>query len=107
MSPQQNRIVVLMLSFFAQISPRRGKRMKIRNLNANKMFNLRYLLILFVLLAGLPFRASAQNATIVGTVTEGIQYGVSAVWTSSTSPRSRCWSQTSRSTQSRPPASPS
>jgi hypothetical protein len=34
------------------------------------MSNLRYLLILFVLLAGLPFRASAQNATIVGTVTD-------------------------------------
>jgi hypothetical protein len=31
---------------------------------------LRYLLILFLLLAGLPFRASAQNATIVGTVTD-------------------------------------
>src|SRR5882762_3347391 len=70
MSPQQNRIVVLMLSFFAQISPRRGTRMKIRDLNANKLSNLRYLLILFVLLAGLPFRASAQNATIVGTVTD-------------------------------------
>src|SRR5258708_9684812 len=70
MSPQQNRIVVLMLSFFAQISPRRSTRMKIRNLNTNKLSNLRYLLILFVLLAGLPFRASAQNATIVGTVTD-------------------------------------
>src|SRR6267143_882734 len=70
MRPQQNRIVVLMLSFFAQISPRRGTRMKIPNLNANKQSNLRYLLILFVLLAGLPFRASAQNATIVGTVTD-------------------------------------
>ena len=34
------------------------------------MSNLRYLLILFVLFAGLPFRASAQNATIVGTVTD-------------------------------------
>ncbi len=44
--------------------------MKIRNLNTNKLSNLRYLLILFVLLAGLPFRASAQNATIVGTVTD-------------------------------------
>jgi len=44
--------------------------MKIRDLNANKLSNLRYLLILFVLLAGLPFRASAQNATIVGTVTD-------------------------------------
>src|SRR6267154_2155768 len=70
MSPQRNRIVVLMLSFFAQISPRRGTRMKIPNLHANKLSNLRYLLILFVLLAGLPFRASAQNATIVGTVTD-------------------------------------
>src|SRR6202165_1102889 len=70
MSPQQNRIVVLMLSFSAQISPRRGTRMKIRDLNANKVSNLRYLLILFVLLAGLPFRASAQDATIVGTVTD-------------------------------------
>jgi hypothetical protein len=39
-------------------------------LTALKMPNLRYLLILFVLLAGLPFRASAQNATIVGTVTD-------------------------------------
>jgi len=44
--------------------------MKIPNLHANKLSNLRYLLILFVLLAGLPFRASAQNATIVGTVTD-------------------------------------
>src|SRR6266550_767327 len=70
MSPQQNRIVVLMLSFFAQISPRRGTRMKIPNLHANKLSNLRYLLILFVLLVGLPFRASAQDATIVGTVTD-------------------------------------
>src|ERR1700719_1629415 len=70
MSPQQNRIVVLMLSFFAQISPRRGTRMKIPNLYAIKLSNLRYLLILFVLIAGLPFRASAQNATIVGTVTD-------------------------------------
>src|SRR6267378_1202083 len=70
MSPQQNRVVVLMLSFFAQISPRRGTRMKIPNLHANKLSNLRYLLILFVLFAGLPFRASAQNATIVGTVTD-------------------------------------
>jgi len=46
--------------------------MKIPNLHANKLSNLRYLLILFVLLmlAGLPFRASAQDATIVGTVTD-------------------------------------
>jgi hypothetical protein len=44
--------------------------MKIPNLYANKLSNLRYLLILFVLLAALPFRASAQNATIVGTVTD-------------------------------------
>src|SRR5437660_10541468 len=35
-----------------------------------KMSNLRYLLILVVLLAGLPFRASAQDATIVGSVTD-------------------------------------
>src|SRR5882672_9626128 len=70
MSPQQNPIVVLMLSFFAQISPRRGTRMKIPNLHANKLSSLRYLLLLFVLLAGLPFRASAQDATIVGTVTD-------------------------------------
>ena len=35
-----------------------------------RMSNLRYLVILGVLLAGLPFRASAQNATIVGTVTD-------------------------------------
>src|SRR5438552_13344688 len=35
-----------------------------------KMSNPRYLLILVVLLAGLPFRASAQDATIVGTVTD-------------------------------------
>ncbi|PYU58434.1 MAG: hypothetical protein DMG56_20395, partial [Acidobacteria bacterium] len=34
------------------------------------MSNPRYLLILVVLLAGLPFRASAQDATIVGTVTD-------------------------------------
>jgi hypothetical protein len=32
--------------------------------------NLRYLLALFVLLAGVAFTASAQNATIVGTVTD-------------------------------------
>src|SRR3989440_6833352 len=70
MSPQQNPFVVLMLSFFAQISPRRGTRMKIPNLHANKLSNLRYLLILFVLFAGLPFHASAQDATIVGTVTD-------------------------------------
>src|SRR5260370_4342814 len=44
--------------------------MKIPNLHANKLSNLRYLLILGVLLVGLPFRASAQNATIVGTVTD-------------------------------------
>src|SRR5947208_13165030 len=37
-------------------------------LTALRISNLRYLLILFVLLVGLPFRASAQNATIVGTV---------------------------------------
>ena len=59
-----------MLSFFAQISPRRGTRMKIPNLHANKLSSLRYLLLLFVLLGGLPFRASAQDATIVGTVTD-------------------------------------
>src|SRR5712691_8907718 len=41
-----------------------------RPMFALRMSNLRYLLILFVLLAGLPFRASAQNATIVGTVTD-------------------------------------
>jgi len=35
-----------------------------------KLSNLRYLLFLFVLLAAMPFRASAQNATIVGTVTD-------------------------------------
>src|SRR5947208_13918533 len=39
-------------------------------LTALRISNLRYLLILFVLFAGLPFRASAQNATIVGTVTD-------------------------------------
>jgi len=44
--------------------------MKIPNLHANKLSSLRYLLLLFVLLAGLPFRASAQDATIVGTVTD-------------------------------------
>jgi hypothetical protein len=44
--------------------------MKIRNWNTSKLFNLRYLLILGVLLMGLPFRASAQEATIVGTVTD-------------------------------------
>jgi hypothetical protein len=37
---------------------------------ALKISNLRYLLLLVLLLAGLPFRASAQNATIVGTVTD-------------------------------------
>src|SRR6059058_3799336 len=35
-----------------------------------KTYHPRYLLILVVLLAGLPFRASAQDATIVGTVTD-------------------------------------
>src|SRR6266566_5570673 len=35
-----------------------------------KTFNPRYLLILVVLFAGLPFRASAQDATFVGTVTD-------------------------------------
>src|SRR6266481_3843559 len=35
-----------------------------------KTSNPRYLLILVVLLAGLPFRASAQDATVVGTVTD-------------------------------------
>src|SRR5947207_15267158 len=39
-------------------------------LAALRISNLPYLLILFVLLVGLPFRASAQNATIVGTVTD-------------------------------------
>jgi len=34
------------------------------------MSNLRYLLLLVLLLVGLPFRASAQNATIVGTVSD-------------------------------------
>ena len=37
---------------------------------ALKMSHLRYFLILFVFLAALPFRASAQDATIVGTVTD-------------------------------------
>ena len=37
---------------------------------ALKISNLRYLLILGVLLAGLPFRAAAQDATILGTVTD-------------------------------------
>ena len=37
---------------------------------ALKMSNLRYLLLLVLLLAGLPFRASGQEATIVGTVTD-------------------------------------
>ncbi|GAC1703315.1 MAG: hypothetical protein NVS9B4_11100 [Candidatus Acidiferrum sp.] len=32
--------------------------------------NLRYLMILGMLVAGLPYRASAQNATVVGTVTD-------------------------------------
>src|SRR5260370_30303266 len=41
-----------------------------RVLPAFSLSNLRYLLILGVLLVGLPFRASAQNATIVGTVTD-------------------------------------
>ena len=35
-----------------------------------KLSNIRYLLILIVLLAGLPFRAAAQDGTIVGTVTD-------------------------------------
>jgi len=37
---------------------------------ALKLSNLRYLLLLVLLLVRLPFRASAQNATIVGTVTD-------------------------------------
>jgi hypothetical protein len=37
---------------------------------ALRMSHLRYLLLLTLLLVGLPFRASAQNATIVGTVTD-------------------------------------
>jgi len=37
---------------------------------ALKLSNLRYVFLLVLLLAGLPFRASAQNATIVGTVTD-------------------------------------
>src|SRR3981189_1550541 len=41
-----------------------------RPMVALKLSNLRYLLLLVLLLAGLPFRASAQNATIVGTVTD-------------------------------------
>ena len=41
-----------------------------RVMSALKMSHLRYLLLLVVLLAGLPFRASAQNATIVGTLTD-------------------------------------
>src|SRR6266403_4614870 len=41
-----------------------------RPMVALKLSNLRYLLLLVVLLAGFPFRASAQNATIVGTVTD-------------------------------------
>ena len=39
-------------------------------ISLKKLSNLRYLLLLFVLLAFLPFGASAQNATIVGTVTD-------------------------------------
>jgi len=35
-----------------------------------KLSNLRYLFLLVVLLAGLPFRASGQEATILGTVTD-------------------------------------
>ncbi len=35
-----------------------------------KYLNLKYLAILFVLMAGLPFLASAQDATIIGTVTD-------------------------------------
>src|SRR5882672_11861094 len=41
-----------------------------RPMLALKLSNLRYLLLLVLLLAGLPFRASAQNATIVGTITD-------------------------------------
>src|SRR6267154_1970126 len=41
-----------------------------RPMVALKLSHLRYLLLLVLLLAGLPFRASAQNATIVGTVTD-------------------------------------
>ncbi len=39
-------------------------------LNSNKVFNLKYLAILVVLLVGLPFLAYGQEATIVGTVTD-------------------------------------
>src|SRR6267142_930810 len=37
---------------------------------ANNLFNVKYLLILFVMAIGLPFCAKAQDATIVGTVTD-------------------------------------
>ncbi len=37
---------------------------------ANKLFNAKYLLILFVMVIGLPFCAKAQDATVVGTVTD-------------------------------------
>src|SRR5258707_7967231 len=37
---------------------------------ANNLFNVKYLLILFVMVIGLPFCAKAQEATIVGTVTD-------------------------------------
>ncbi len=39
-------------------------------LNSNKVFSLKYLAILVVLLVGLPFLAYGQDATIVGTVTD-------------------------------------
>ena len=38
--------------------------------SSNKVYNLRYLTILVVLLVGLPFLAYGQDATIVGTVTD-------------------------------------
>jgi len=44
--------------------------MHLSSLKCVKWSHFRYLLFLFVLLAALPFRSSAQEATIVGTVTD-------------------------------------
>src|SRR5882757_3090299 len=37
---------------------------------ANNLFNVKYLLILFIMAIALPFCAKAQDATVVGTITD-------------------------------------
>ncbi len=48
-------------------------------LNFNKLFNLKYLAVLLVLLVGIPFLASAQDATILGTVTDPSEAAIANV----------------------------